>query len=225
MDAIGIVGWIGIWGALAVSSGTGAGQAPPRDILVRSERALAALNSFQADFEQIFFSTTVSSPLRQKGRLFYQKPGRMRWVYEGTSAQIIVVKDGVMETYDPEENQLLRQKLPEDRTDSAIFGLLSGQARLSEAYEVENSPFPGASGPVHQLKLTPKEEGETNYILIETDARTDLLRRVVLFDWANNKNEFTFSRLKTNPRLGPETFKIEVPPGCEIIDDVPPRKR
>jgi outer membrane lipoprotein carrier protein len=216
---------IRIMGALILSAGTVFGQTQPRDILVRAENALAALNSFQADFEQAFFSTTVSTPLREKGRLFFQKPGRMRWVYEGTSSQIVVLKDGVIETYDPEENQLLRQKLPEGQTDTAIFGLLSGQARLSEAYEVENSPFPGAEGPVYQLKLTPKEEGETAYILLEIDARTYLLRRVVLFDWAYNKNEFVFSRLKTNPRLGSETFKIAVPPGCEIIDNVAPRKR
>ena len=73
--------------------------------------------------------------------------------------------------------------------------------------------------------MTPKEEGETAYILLEIDARTYLLRRVVLFDWADNKNEFTFSRLKTNPRLGPDIFTIKVPAGCEIIDDVAPRKR
>jgi outer membrane lipoprotein-sorting protein len=216
---------IRILGVLILAGGTLFGQAQPRDILVRAEKALAALHSFQADFEQAFFSTTVSTPLKEKGRLFFQKTGRMRWVYEGPSSQIIVLRDGVLETYDPEENQLHRQILPKEQTDTAIFGLLSGQARLSETYDVENNPFPGAEGPVHQLKLTPKEEGETAYILLEIDARTYLLRRVVLFDWAYNKNEFTFSRLKINPRLGPDTFIIAVPDGCEIIDDVTPRKR
>jgi outer membrane lipoprotein-sorting protein len=214
-----------ILGVLILAGGTLFGQVQPRDILIQAEKALAALNSFQADFEQAFFSTTVSTPLKEKGRLFFQKTGRMRWVYEGPSSQIIVLKDGVLETYDPEENQLHRQKLPKEQTDTAIFGLLSGQARLSETYDVENNPFPGAEGPVHQLKLTPKEESETAYILLEIDARTYLLRRVVLFDWAYNKNEFAFSRLKINPRLGPDTFKITVPAGCEIIDDVTPRKR
>ena len=121
------------------------GPVQPRDILVRTEKALAALNSFQADFEQSFFSTTVSTPLREKGRLFYQKPGRMRWDYEGrTSGQIVVLKDGVLETYDPEENQLHRQKLPKEQTDTAIFGLLSGQARLSETYRGRKQPLSGS---------------------------------------------------------------------------------
>ncbi len=198
---------------------------PPRDLLVRTERALSALKAFQADFEQSFFSTTVSTPLLEKGRLFFQKPSRMRWEYKGTSSQVIVLKNGILETYDPEENQLIRQTLPEDQSDTAIFGLLSGQARLAETYEVEHSPFPGAEGPVFQLKLTPKEEGETAYILLETDVRTNLPRRIILFDWAGNKNEFAFSRLKTNPRLDPDLFTIKVPADCEIIDDAAIRKR
>ncbi|MCX6567068.1 MAG: outer membrane lipoprotein carrier protein LolA [Candidatus Aminicenantes bacterium] len=201
------------------------GQAAERDILVRTEQTLAGLDSFQTDFEQSFFSMTVSEPLREKGRLFYQKPGRMRWEYRGGSSQIVVLNDGVMETFDPGENQLIRQRIPEEQTNGAIFGLLSGRARLADAYKVENSPFPGAEGPVHQLKLTPVEEGETAYILVEIDARTFFLRRAILFDWAGNKNEFAFSRLKTNPRLGPDVFTIKVPDGCEIIDDVDSRQR
>lgn len=200
------------------------GQTQPRDILLRTESVLAGLESFQADFEQSYFSRTVSTPLREKGRLFHQKPGRMRWEYSGGSGQIIVLSNGIMETYDPAENQLIRQAIPEEQANGAIFGLLSGRARLTEAYRAEDSPFPGAEGPVHQLKLTPIEEGETNYILVEIDARTYFLRRVIIFDWAYNKNEFIFSRFKTNPRLGPGVFTIKVPADCEIIDDAVSRK-
>jgi len=189
------------------------------------ENTLAALSSFQADFEQNYFSVTVSAPLREKGRLFYQKPGRMRWEYKSGTAQVVVFKNDVLETYDPEENQLLRQQIPEDQARGAIFGLISGQARLAETYRVEDSPFPGAEGPVHQLKLTPIEEGETAYILVEIDARTLLLHRVIIFDWAGNKNEFAFSRLKTNPRLEPDLFTLKVPADCEIIEDAATRKR
>jgi len=200
-------------------------QEAGREILLRTEKTLAGLESFQSDFEQTYHSATVSTPLREKGRLYYQKPDQMRWEYRGGEGQIVVLKDGIMETYDPSENQLLRQRLPESEAKNAIFGLMTGQGRLAETYRVEKSAFPGAEGPVHQLKLTPIEESETNYILVEIDARTSLLRRVVIFDWADNKNEFSFSRPKTNPRMAPGLFTIKVPAGCEIIDDTAPRKR
>ncbi|MBN1937967.1 MAG: outer membrane lipoprotein carrier protein LolA [Candidatus Aminicenantes bacterium] len=200
-------------------------QESEREILARTEQTLAALDSLQADFEQTYFSATVSTPLKDKGRLYYQKPGKMRWEYRGKSRQIIVLNDGILETFDPEDNQLLRRLLPADEANHAIFGLLTGQGRLTETYRVENSSFPGAEGSVHQLKLTPLEEGETSRILVEIDARTRLLRRVILFDWADNKNEFTFSRLRTNTRPAAGLFSIVVPEDCEIIDDTVPRKR
>lgn len=196
-----------------------------REILLRTEKTLAALSSLQADFEQAYFSATVSTPLREKGRLYYRKPGRMRWEYQSGTSQVVVFSGGVLETYDPEENQLIRQEIPEDQAQGTIFGFISGEARLAETYRAEKSPFPGAEGPVHQLKLTPIEEGETAYILMEIDARTDLLRRVILFDWAGNKNEFAFSRLKINPSLEPGLFTLQVPADCEIIEDAGIRKR
>jgi outer membrane lipoprotein carrier protein len=200
-------------------------QQAEKEILARTEGTLAALDSLQADFEQTYYSATVSTPLKEKGRLYYQKPGKMRWEYRGKNGQIVVLNDGILEAFDPEDNQLLRRFLPADEADNAIFGLMTGQGRLTEKYRVENSPFPGAEEPVHQLKLTPLEEGETSYILVEIDVRTRLLRRVLIFDWADNKNEFVFSRLKTNPRLGAGLFSIKVPEDCEIIDDTVPRKR
>lgn len=204
----------------------GAGRDDPeREILLRTEKTLASLASLQADFEQAYFSATVSTPLREKGRLYYQKPGRMRWEYREGKAQTVVFAGGILETYDPEENQLIRQSIPEEQAQGTIFGLISGEARLAETYQAEHNPFPGAEEPVHQLKLTPVEEGETAYLLVEIDARTSLLRRVILFDWAGNKNEFAFSRLKTNLPLAPDLFVLRVPADCEIIEDADIRGR
>ena len=210
---------------LVFSAAAAARENSEREILLRTEKTLAALSSLQADFEQTYFSATVSAPLREKGRLYYRKPGLMRWEYRGGTSQVVVFADGILETYDPEENQLIRQRIPDDQAQGTIFGFISGEARLAETYRAETSPFPGAEEPVYQLKLTPIEEGETAYILVEIDARTDLLRRVILFDWAGNKNEFAFSRLKTNLPLDPDLFTVRVPADCEIIEDAGIRER
>jgi len=206
-------------------------QAPdlaPRDVLKKATAAAAALSSFQADFEQTLYPSTLAPPHREKGRLLYQKPGRMRWEYTEPKDErkTYVYDNGLLLSYFPEDNQLIRRTIPEDEAGTEIFALLSGRGNLEERYDVESSPFPGRGGPSHQLKLTPKaEEGETDYILVEFDAKTLLIRKAVIFDWAGNKNELDFSRLKTNPPLPADAFHIQVPPDCEIIDDAPARKR
>jgi outer membrane lipoprotein-sorting protein len=201
----------------------------PAEILRKAEATAAALASFQADFEQTFFAASADIPHREKGRLTYEKPGRMRWEYlePKEERKTYVYKEGLLLSFYPDENQLIRQRIPEDEPGTEVFGLLSGRGGLAERYLVEDSPFPGAGGerPGHQIKLTPRDEEETSSILLEIDPKTFLIRRAVLFDWAGNKNEFVFSRLRANPRLASDAFEIKVPPDCEIIDDAPPRKR
>ncbi|MBM3295129.1 MAG: outer membrane lipoprotein carrier protein LolA [Candidatus Aminicenantes bacterium] len=200
----------------------------PREVLKKAAAAASALSSFQADFEQSLFPSNLASPYREKGRVIYQKPGRMRWEYTEPKDErkTYVYDNGLLLSYFPADNQLVRRTIPEDEAGAEIFALLSGRGDIEERYEVEASPFPGGDGPSHQLKLTPKDkEGETSYILVEIDARTFFLRKAVLFDWAGNKNEMDFLRWRPNPRLPPNAFIIDVPPDCEIIDDAPPRKR
>jgi outer membrane lipoprotein carrier protein len=213
---------LGIAGALA---GGLSAQTRPQDAVAKLERTLATLTSFQADFEQTFYSTSISKPLREKGRLSYQKPDLMRWEYAAPEPKTYVYREGLLLSYFPEDNQLLKQRIPPEKYEMEIGGILAGKARLTENYAVEDSPFPGAGPNAVQLKLTPKTEGENAYILVEIDSQSWMLRRVVRFDWAGNRSEYVFSRLKSNPRFARDVFEVKVPPDCQIIEDVGFRKK
>jgi outer membrane lipoprotein carrier protein len=198
----------------------------PQEAVARLEKTLAALTTFQADFEQTSHLASMARPLREKGRLSVQKPDMMRWEYEGPEPKTYVYRQGLFLTYIPEDKQLIRQRLPEEQSGADMRGLLTGKARLAEGFAVEDSPFPGGAPGAVQIKLTPKEqEGETNYLLLEIDAKDWMVRRVVRFDWAGNKTEYVLSRFKANPKLPKDTFEIKVPADCEIIDDPGPRKK
>jgi outer membrane lipoprotein carrier protein len=197
----------------------------PKEAVARLEKTLASLTSFQADFDQTSFLASMARPLREKGRLIVQKPDMMRWEYEGADPKTYVYRAGLFLQYVPEDNQLIRQRVPEEKSPSDMRGLLTGKARLAEGFEVEDSPFPGAAPGAVQLKLTPKDESETQYLLLEIDSKDWMVRRVIRFDWAGNKTEYVFSRFKANPRLPKDAFEIKIPPDCEIIDDPGPRKK
>lgn len=193
--------------------------------VARLEKTLASLTTFQADFDQTSYLASMVRPLREKGRLIVQKPDMMRWDYEGAEPKTYVYKAGLFLQFIPEDNQLIRQRVPEEQSPSDIRGLLTGKARLAEGFEIEESPFPGGAPGAVQLKLTPKDESETQYLLLEIDPADWMVRRVVRFDGAGNKTEYAFSQLKANPRLAKDAFEIRIPPGCEIIDDPGPRKK
>lgn len=198
----------------------------PKDIIARLEQNLSALSSFQANFEQTSFASSVATPLKENGRLYFKKPDLMRWEYIDPEPKTYIYKDEVFLSYFPEDNQLWRQRLPKEKYETEILALLAGQARLAEKYVIESSPFPGGEKNAAQLKLMPREEeGENAYILLEIDRKTWMILRAIFFDWAGNKTEFTFSRIKVNPRFSKDLFDLKVPPDCEIIEDEGPRKK
>ena len=191
----------------------------PREAASRIEAKLQAARSLRSEYEHLYYSMTASEPLREKGRLLFQKPDRMRWDSLEPEAQTFLYRDGLILFYIPEEKQLIRSRASGDRSEFEILALLSGQKSLTDAYVVDESPFPTEAKDAVQIRLTPKVEGEFTYILLETDAATWLIRKAVFFDWVGNKQEFRFSRIEVDPRLAPELFELKVPPGTEVIED------
>lgn len=197
----------------------------PREAAARIEARLRSATSLRSEYEHLYYSMTASDPLREKGGLLFQKPDRMRWDSREPEAQTFLYKDGLILYYIPEEKQLIRSRASGEGSESEILSLLSGRKKLTEAYVVDDSPFPTESRDAVQIRLTPKAEGEFTYVLLETDASTWLIRKAIFFDWAGNKQEFRFSRIEVNPRLAPGLFDLKVPPGTEVIeDDAPPER-
>ncbi len=197
-------------GALAVT---------PEEAVANLEKALRAVGTLQAKFEQLQYSMSVSTPLREKGEFFLQRPDRMRWEYRDPQDKVFLYKDGLLEMYLPEEKQLTRSRVPRETLETDIFGIFLGVMSFRDAYVIEDSPFPTDASRVRQVKLTPRTEGDYSHILLEIDERTWLLRRAIFLEWAGNKREFIFSQVRTGVRLPARIFELKVPPDCEIIDD------
>jgi outer membrane lipoprotein carrier protein len=189
------------------------------EAVAKLQKALQAVTTLQARFEQLHYSMAISEPLRERGDLFLEKPDKMRWAYKDPQDKVFLYQAGVLEMYLPDEKQLTRTPVSEEALRSDIFGLLLGTVTFRDAYVVENNPFPTDAARVRQVKLTPKAEGEFSHILLEIDETTWLLRRAIFLEWAGNKREFIFSRVRTGGRIPAATFTLRVPPGTEIIDD------
>ena len=197
----------------------------PQQIASGIESRLLSLRTLQADFEQTYYSATITSPLQERGQFTYQKPNFMRWQYEDPEQSIYIFREGVSLAFFPEENILYRHALTKEEQDSEIFAILTGKARLEDNYSIDETSFPSEKDSPLQVKLTPKHEGEFSHILLEVNEKTWLIERAIFFDWAGNKQEFRFTRIKVNPRISAKTFEVSIPPDCEVIDDLPPPRR
>lgn len=192
---------------------------PPEKAVANMEKSLKAAATLQARFEQVHYAAALSSPLRERGEIFYEKPDRMRWDYKDPQDKVFLYKSGILEMYIPEDKQLIRRRLDDETMRSEIFGIFFGTMSFDEAYVIEDAAFPTASTEVQQVKLTPRTEGEYSHILLEIDRRTWLLRRAVFIEWAGGRREFVFSRIRTGVRIPARVFELRVPPDVEIIDE------
>ncbi len=192
------------------------------DVVLNVERNLRSLHSMQANFSQIFYSSTVSAPLNEKGKFYFQKPDRMRWEYKDPEEKIFLYKEVAFLMYFPDDKEVIQSDLSKEKYESEILTLLSGQKKLLDDYSIEFSPFPSDSQKTWKLKLTPKEDSDHTHILLEIDEKTWLIRRAIFFDWAGNKQEFQFSQIKTDVRFPRKVFELDLPPDVEIIKDEQP---
>ena len=194
------------------------------EVALKAEKKLRSVQSIQANFHQIYYPSSVSTPLKEKGKFYFKKPDLMKWEYKDPEEKIFLYKEGVFLFYFPEDKELFQSSSPKEKYESEILALLSGQKRLTDDYLIEFSPFPSENQKSWKLKLTPKEENDYTHILLEIDEKTWLIRKAIFFDWAGSKSEFHFSQIKTNIRFPQKVFELKVPSDVEIIKAESPRK-
>jgi outer membrane lipoprotein-sorting protein len=195
------------------------GEAPQsaEDIARDLEIRMKELHSLQADFQQTLFSSTITTPLQEKGKLYIRKPGWLRFDYEDPEIHVFLIKNNLYQEYYPEDKQLVERTLTEEGSEASLLALLAGSSGILEHYRVEFDPDAPEEPGVHRLKLTPREEEADTYIILEIDAHDGLIRRAVSFDWTGNRQEFLFSHIKTDIRLSDSVFELKVPPDVDII--------
>jgi outer membrane lipoprotein-sorting protein len=197
----------------------------PEQTAANLEKTLRSLRSLQVRFDQLYFSPSVPEPLHERGQLYLRKPDQMRWQYKDPQEKVFLYAGGLVQMYLPEEKQLTRSRIPPEAYESDILGIFLGAKSFRDLYVIEDARFPTDTAGVHQVKLTPRQEGDYSHILLEVDGRTWLLRRVIFFEWAGNRREFQFTAIRTNASLPPGTFELKVPPETEVIDDTGTIKR
>lgn len=189
-----------------------------KDAALKTEEKIRSLHSIQAKFEQVYYSSTVSMPLKEKGNFNFQKPDLMRWEYKDPEEKTYLLKEGIFWEYIPEEKQATKYDLAREGYESDILALLSGQKGILDNYHVEFSSFPTENKSAYQLKLTPKKEEEESFILLEIDQKNWLIQKAIFFDWAGNKTEYIFSSIKTDVKFAPDFFELRLPQDVEIIE-------
>ncbi len=183
--------------------------APAVDPLERLQAWLDGTRDLEARFEQTLLSGALGAGPVETGRLFVERPGRMRWNYEAPERKVALVLGERTRLWIEADAQLWEGRL--EPAEQVLPSLLASDRSISELF------YSKALG-AFRLSLVPRSAAEAFEEITLTVRPPDYGIGVVeVLDAAGNRMRYEFSEIRRNAGLARGVFDFEPPSGTEIV--------
>lgn len=180
---------------LAMAVPASAGQpTSPEDVASRIETFYKDRADVRATFVQKVKKPGRRRVLEKSGRVFFKRPGKMRWDYQKPE-QVFYISDGeVLWSYQPEDRLATRL----DVKSSQLYHqtrYLFGQGNLASDFNLVQ----GKAAPkgLYALELQPRKSSKTfSQLTLMVDLETGEIRQSVLVDPYGNESTIIFGKVK-----------------------------
>ena len=184
-----------------------------KTLLDRLQKHYQQTNSFSAKFKEAIMPAGGTRRDRA-GTVYYSKPGRMRWEFEGQDQEIIVSDGKQLYSYQPDLNQVIETPLEQAFRSSSFAAFLLGIGNVQRDFDASVPAKPPADGLKH-VALKPKSAGDI--IEMGLDPSTLDLRTLRLTDALGDVTELTFADIKNGAALDDKLFAFIPPAGADIV--------
>ncbi|MBI3072029.1 MAG: outer membrane lipoprotein chaperone LolA [Deltaproteobacteria bacterium] len=200
---------LGIVGLMAIAAIGGA-----EGVVEKVQGFYEKTRSFSATFRQVYTYKVYKRKQISSGRVYFKKPGLMRWDYLKPTKKEFVADGKTLWIYQADENQVTEQEFRADRLSSSV-SFLWGKGKLAEEFDIKaGEPLGG----LDVLELVPKKsESHFKKLYFHVDRETGRVMKTIVFDPVGNTNEMTFSRIEENPALKPSLFTFRIPKNANVI--------
>lgn len=168
------------------------------------------MNSFYAEFEQVYCDEEAGICQRYEGRTYYMRPYYFRMEIDDPE-QIYVGDSASLWIYFPEEKRAIRQGLEQVPFQVSPDALLADyQSDYVAEIVAENDEY-------YEIDLTPIED--TNIyrkLTVRIEAGTYELIGITVYDDAGSESKFEFSKMEVNKKLSKNIFRFDPPEGIQI---------
>ena len=186
-------------------------------LIARIESRYGNMRGLAADFEQSY-SGAGGRERRERGRLFLQRPRRMRWEYEPKPGKLFIVNDREAWFYSPADREATRADAAKISDARVPFLFLLGQKNLRRefrdiAFAAQDS---GAGSGTRILRLVPKRKDtgiRELYLEVTSDGQISKVKQI---DEANAVSEFSLTNVHENYLAPAEAFEFKPPPGVNV---------
>ncbi len=197
----------------ASPSGSTAAQPTVSEIVAGVKSTYKSASSVRAEFTQVVRSKTMGTEDRQRGRISFEQPRKIR-VEMGQPVTAVFVSDGrTLWSYSVKDKQVL--ETPE--IGSGGMGIsLEDLGRIDELYNIVLMPE-RSSKPGHTVQLTPRKPGAFKSLQLTVTKQKYVLQDLVLVDQMDNVTEMSFTGVRMNGDIPDSEFSFVAPPGVQVI--------
>jgi chaperone LolA len=185
-------------------------------IIERVESRYGRMRGLAAEFEQTYRAPGARER-RERGRLFLQRPRRMRWEYDPKPGKLFIVNQNRVWFYVPADREAVFAETNASRDARFPFLFLLGQMNLRRQFRsIELVDQGGASPDVRVLRLVPRSNAYgLREILLEvfTDGR---ISKVKLLEETGAVSEVALTNVRENFVAPAEAFEFHPPSGVTV---------
>lgn len=189
------------------------------DLLKRTEASYLKMHAFSAEFQQSVTSQTTGGTISEaSGRLYYQKPKKMRWEYDKPEPQVFVANQEIAWLYVPSEKQASlvdSQKIFSHPLAQTFF---DGVGELKKHYEV-TLDLRQSTDESMVLKLVPKQEDpEIKLLFLTIELPGYVVKAIEIHNSLGNINRISLESTKVATNLEGRLFQFDLSSDTTILD-------
>jgi outer membrane lipoprotein carrier protein len=203
--------------AFAWASGATAGDSAA--VVAGLQDWLDGTRTLEMQFRQSLVSGALGTAATESGRLYLERPGRIRWDYLDPEKKIALLIGDRTELYLEEESALYRGRLSADQ--GLLPRLLAGRDRVDALFVARLVATPPGRGQGStRLKLVPKgDHAALTEVILTLRPPAFGIEGAEVLDETGNRTTYTFSNARRNKPLPEGLFAFEPPPGTEVVDE------
>lgn len=195
------------------NAATGAGDTG----LQRLHDFLTGVTTLRADFRQRVVDSRQQIVEDSAGRVLMRRPGQFRWDYQQPYARVIVADGNKLWLYEADLEQVIIRHLEAGIGDTPA-ALLTGRQDVLERFTISKS---WQADGLQWVALAPKAV-DADFAAVRLGFDGPKLVNLELDDRLGQRTQLEFSRIEINPRLDEASFRFDIPPGADVIDDSAP---
>jgi outer membrane lipoprotein carrier protein len=189
-------------------------------LLRRVSEKYAGVKTLSARFQQEVPLQNVGVVRKASGRVYFQRPLRMRWDYQAPGEQLFLADGRYFYFRPPDSPQVFRRKIDEGALGGKIpLLLLFGKGDITEYFRVEETtPLEGERETA--LRLVPKGDGapEVKRVDLVVDDADLAIRQIHLYDRLGGSNHLYLDDIVVDPSLPADLFRFRETAGVEVVD-------